>query len=154
MQTFCREYPDVLAARVSGLVLLSTSARRVLLDDEQAAAVAQQLAERGDKTNWAPFPLLRMPWSDLVESVSRFVFGRSPNRVDIARSWAMYDAMDDEYLGRIMEIIETGANDVYVVKTPDGYPVKEILLPAIASVIIEVDIPGRRMSVVVPEGLV
>jgi 16S rRNA processing protein RimM len=61
---------------------------------------------------------------------------------------------DDEYLGRIADIIETGANDVYVVETPKGYPVKEILLPAIASVVIEVDIPGRRMSVVLPEGLV
>ncbi len=61
---------------------------------------------------------------------------------------------DDEYLGEITEIIETGANDVYVVKTPQGYPVKEILLPAIASVVTEVDIPGKRMSVVLPEGLV
>ncbi len=61
---------------------------------------------------------------------------------------------DDEYLGKITEIIETGANDVYVVKTPGGYPVREILLPAIASVVTEVDIPGKRMSVVLPEGLV
>ena len=61
---------------------------------------------------------------------------------------------DDTYLGRVAEIIKTGANDVYVVKTPKGYPVKEILLPAIASVVIDVDIPGRRMRVVLPEGLV
>jgi 16S rRNA processing protein RimM len=60
----------------------------------------------------------------------------------------------NEYLGRITEIIETGANDVYVVKTPDGYPVEEILLPAIASVVIEVDVAGRRMKVVLPEGLI
>lgn len=60
---------------------------------------------------------------------------------------------DDEHLGRITEIIATGANDVYVVKTPDGHPVKEILLPAIASVILEVDVPGRCMRVEVPEGL-
>jgi 16S rRNA processing protein RimM len=61
---------------------------------------------------------------------------------------------DDECLGRITEIIETGANDVYVVRTPEGYPVREILLPAIASVVIEVDVPAGRMSVVLPEGLV
>ena len=61
---------------------------------------------------------------------------------------------DDEYLGRITEIIETGANDVYVVQTPEGYPVEEILLPAIASVVVEVDVPGGRMSVELPEGLV
>ncbi|MCP5029331.1 MAG: alpha/beta hydrolase [Actinomycetia bacterium] len=100
VQTFCRQYPEVLEARVAGLVLLSTSARRVMLADDQAGALARQLAERGDKKNWAPFPLLRLPWSDLVEAATRFVFGRSPNRVDVARAWAMYDAMDDEYLGR------------------------------------------------------
>ncbi len=61
---------------------------------------------------------------------------------------------DDEYLGRITEIIETGANDVYVVRTPEGYPVEEILLPAIASVVIEVDLPAGRMRVVLPEGLI
>lgn len=61
---------------------------------------------------------------------------------------------DDEYLGRVSEIIETGANDVYVVKTPDGAPVEEILLPAIASVVTEIDVAGKRMNVVLPEGLI
>ena len=66
---------------------------------------------------------------------------------------AVYGA-DHEYLGRIVEIIATGANDVYVVKTPDGHPVKEILIPAIASVVMEVDLPGKCMHVVLPEGLI
>jgi 16S rRNA processing protein RimM len=61
---------------------------------------------------------------------------------------------DDEHLGQITDIIATGANDVYVIKTPDGYPVKEILLPAIASVVVKVDIAAQCMSVVLPEGLV
>lgn len=61
---------------------------------------------------------------------------------------------DNEHLGQITEIIETGANDVYVVKTPKGYPVKEILLPAIPSVVLEIDIPGKRMNVAIPEGLI
>lgn len=61
---------------------------------------------------------------------------------------------DNEYLGQITEIIETGANDVYVVKTPESYPVKEILLPALTSVVIEVDIAGKRMRVELPEGLI
>lgn len=50
-------------------------------------------------------------------------------------------------LGRLAQIIETGANDVYVVVGPNG----EILLPAIASVIREVDVAGRRMVVAPPE---
>jgi 16S rRNA processing protein RimM len=61
---------------------------------------------------------------------------------------------DGEHLGRISDIIATGANDVYVVATPEGYPVKEILLPAIASVVLEVDEAGQRMVVELPEGLI
>jgi len=61
---------------------------------------------------------------------------------------------DRQCLGRITDIIATGANDVYVVTTPEGYPVKEILLPAIASVILEVDVAGQKMVVELPEGLI
>jgi 16S rRNA processing protein RimM len=61
---------------------------------------------------------------------------------------------DRECLGRITDVIATGANDVYVVTTPEGYPVKEILLPAIASVILEVDVAGQEMVVQLPEGLI
>ena len=61
---------------------------------------------------------------------------------------------DGEYLGRISDIIATGANDVYVVTTPEGYPVKEILLPAIASVVLEVDQQDQKMIVELPEGLI
>jgi 16S rRNA processing protein RimM len=62
--------------------------------------------------------------------------------------------VDRECLGRITDVIATGANDVYVVTTPEGYPVKEILLPAIASVILEVDVAGQKMVVALPEGLI
>jgi 16S rRNA processing protein RimM len=61
---------------------------------------------------------------------------------------------DRECLGRITDVIATGANDVYVVATPEGYPVAEILLPAIASVILEVDVAGGKMVVELPEGLI
>jgi 16S rRNA processing protein RimM len=47
-------------------------------------------------------------------------------------------------VGRLEEIIVTGANDVYVVRQPDG---KELLLPAIKDVVIEVDRESRRMFV-------
>lgn len=46
-------------------------------------------------------------------------------------------------LGRLSEIIETGANDVYVVRGPAG----ELLLPAIEAVIREVDPEEGRMIV-------
>ncbi|HEY3345363.1 MAG TPA: ribosome maturation factor RimM [Anaerolineaceae bacterium] len=47
-------------------------------------------------------------------------------------------------LGVLEQILETGANDVYVVKPEDG---PEVLLPAIESVILSVDLQNRRMTV-------
>ena len=46
-------------------------------------------------------------------------------------------------LGRVEEILSTGANDVFIVRGPAG----EILLPAIDDVVREVDLEGRRMVV-------
>lgn len=57
---------------------------------------------------------------------------------------------DDRLLGTITDVLETGSNDVYVVKNSDE---KELLLPAIKSVIEKIDIEGKRMQVRVPEGL-
>ena len=65
---------------------------------------------------------------------------------------AVYTA-EDEHIGHIADIIPTGANDVYVVKTLHGHATDDILLPAIASVIIEVDVESQRMRVNIPDGL-
>ena len=56
---------------------------------------------------------------------------------------------DGTLLGKVTEIINTGANDVFVVVGPDG----ELLLPAIESVILEIDLDADRMVVHVLEGL-
>lgn len=57
---------------------------------------------------------------------------------------------NENVLGELVEILETGANDVYVIKDANG---RELLLPAIPSVILELD-PGRRlMRVHLLEGL-
>ena len=53
-------------------------------------------------------------------------------------------------LGELVEIIETGANNVYVVRNESG---TELLLPAIPSVILEMDTERRLMRVHVLEGL-
>ena len=55
----------------------------------------------------------------------------------------------DEYLGRIDSIFPTGSNDVYVVKDKQ----KEILIPALESVVIDIDLEHKRMRVDLPEGL-
>ena len=51
-------------------------------------------------------------------------------------------------VGTLSEILETGANDVYVVKSAEG---KEICLPAIPSCILSVDTKAGRMTVRLPE---
>ena len=56
-------------------------------------------------------------------------------------------------LGHVREIIATGANDVYVVQADGEDQTGEILVPAIATVVIEIDVQRRRMVVALPEGL-
>ncbi len=53
-------------------------------------------------------------------------------------------------LGEVQDVLQTGANDVYVVKTTDG---KEVLLPAIKECVLNVDMNERVMSVHIMEGL-
>jgi 16S rRNA processing protein RimM len=53
-------------------------------------------------------------------------------------------------LGRVNEVLRTGSNDVYVVRTG----ARELLLPAIDEVIREVDLPNRRLVVHLIPGLV
>jgi 16S rRNA processing protein RimM len=56
---------------------------------------------------------------------------------------------DNAYIGRVTSIMPTGSNDVYVVQDED----KEILVPALESVITDIDFMGKRMTVDLPEGL-
>lgn len=53
-------------------------------------------------------------------------------------------------VGRLKDVLETGANDVYIVETPEG---KEILLPAIKDCILKVDIEAGKMTVHIMDGL-
>jgi len=58
---------------------------------------------------------------------------------------------NDNPLGILAEILETGANDVYIVKDDSG---KELLLPAIPSVILDLDAGRRLIRVHVLDGLI
>jgi 16S rRNA processing protein RimM len=57
---------------------------------------------------------------------------------------------DEEYLGDVVEILETGANEVFIVQSDQG----EILLPAIADVVRWIDLEENRMVVELMEGLI
>ncbi|MEW5909307.1 MAG: ribosome maturation factor RimM [Thermodesulfobacteriota bacterium] len=60
---------------------------------------------------------------------------------------------NDECLGQIDSIIQTGSNDVYVVRNIGKERDQELLIPAIESVITSVDIEQGILRVTLPEGL-
>jgi 16S rRNA processing protein RimM len=57
-----------------------------------------------------------------------------------------------ERLGEVVEILYTGANEVYIVHSAVA-GTRELLIPAIEDVIREIDLAGGRIIVELPEGL-
>ncbi|MBI3810698.1 MAG: 16S rRNA processing protein RimM [Nitrospirae bacterium] len=98
---------------------------------------------------------------ETIEQVERFVGGtvRIPRSevVNLPKdSYFRHDLLglkvyleDGRYLGEIQEILPTGGNDVLVVR--DGE--RERLIPAIKSVVSEVDLPRKRMVLRLMKGL-
>jgi len=60
--------------------------------------------------------------------------------------------VSEELLGQVVEIIYTPANDVYVVHDT-ATSGREILIPAIEDVVLQVDLEAGRLLVDLPEGL-
>lgn len=56
----------------------------------------------------------------------------------------------EKFLGTLMSVLQTGANDVYIIEDSEG---KELLLPAIPDVVLKVDLENKRMVVRLLEGL-
>ena len=63
------------------------------------------------------------------------------------------DVYTDEgaLLGKIIDIYNTGANDIYTVKNLEG---KEVLLPAIKEVVKQVDLQNEKIIVHILKGLI
>ena len=59
----------------------------------------------------------------------------------------VYDEEDNE-LGSVENVLRTGSNDVYAVRSEDG---RELLIPALRAVVQSIDLPGGRMTVRLPE---
>lgn len=56
-------------------------------------------------------------------------------------------------LGRLDGVIPTGSNDVYVVKGKINGRSRELLIPAIGDVVLNIDLESKTMIVDLPEGL-
>ena len=59
----------------------------------------------------------------------------------------VYDEEDNE-LSSVENVLRTGSNDVYAVRSEDG---RELLIPALRAVVQSIDVPGGRMTVRLPE---
>lgn len=57
---------------------------------------------------------------------------------------------EEKPLGILKDVLETGANDVYVISLSDG---RELLLPAIKQCVLKVDLEAGRMQVHLLDGL-
>ena len=55
-----------------------------------------------------------------------------------------------EKFGVLKDVMETGANDVYIVETEDG---KEVLIPAIHECVLDIDVEENRMEIHLMDGL-
>ncbi|MHA8138456.1 ribosome maturation factor RimM [Lactobacillaceae bacterium Scapto_B20] len=62
---------------------------------------------------------------------------------------SVYD-LDNNYLGKVTDIMDTAANDVWVVTQDNN---KELLLPKIKQVIKKVDLKNQRVDIDLLEGL-
>lgn len=60
------------------------------------------------------------------------------------------EAEDGKELGILKDVMETGANDVYIVTSPDG---KELLFPAIKECVLSVDVENQLIVVHIMPGL-
>jgi len=57
---------------------------------------------------------------------------------------------EDEEIGTVKDVLQTGANDVYIVKTPDN---EEVLIPVIPSCVLDIDTENKLVKVHMLDGL-
>ena len=84
--------------------------------------------------------------------VDREIFGELPEGVYYIADLIGLEVYteNNEYLGKVDDIFNTGSNDVYVVKADDG---KQKLLPGIDEVIKKIDLEANKIIVNLIKGL-
>ncbi len=108
------------------------------------------------------FAILKFKGLDDINEVERFrqksLYVTRKNAVRLNRDeYFIADliglsVLDEEgkILGTVKDVMETGANDVYIIDMTDG---RELLLPAIKQCILQVDVENGFMKVHVLDGL-
>ncbi len=62
--------------------------------------------------------------------------------------------MDGKYIGKVESIFPTGSNDIYIVKNSTKAADSEMLIPALESVVLSIDLKNKKMHVDLPESLI
>ena len=57
---------------------------------------------------------------------------------------------EDKIIGTLRDVMETGANDVYIIDMTDG---REVLIPAIKECVLQVDLEAGKMQIHLMDGL-
>ena len=108
------------------------------------------------------FVILKFKGIDNINDVEKYrkseLFVSRKNAVRLSRDeYFIADLMglcikdeDGTDIGVLREVMETGANDVYIIDLKDG---REILLPAIKQCVLEVDVEAGFMRIHILEGL-
>lgn len=60
---------------------------------------------------------------------------------------------DGKEFGTLNDVLETGANDVYVIQTVEAFGGKEVLVPAIKECIVDIDVEKQVISIHLMDGL-
>ena len=85
-----------------------------------------------------------------VDKSERVELSENEFWTDDLKGMKVLDSETGEELGKLEEIMETGSNDVYLIRTADG-SLKP--LPAIRTAVQRVDVGSKTLYASVPEGL-
>ncbi len=130
-------------------IILDTGKERLNLEIESVKFVKQ-------------FAVLKFKGYDNINDVEKFrqksLLVARENAVRLKRDeYFIADLMglkvldeEEQEIGVLRQVIETGANDVYVIDMKDG---RELLLPAIKQCVLEVDVEAGFIKIHILEGL-
>lgn len=131
-------------------VILDTGKGDVLLDIESVKFLKK-------------FVVLKFKGMDTPEEMEKFrqksLYVTRDNAVRLSKDeYFIADLMgmqvtdeNGESVGVLREVLETGANDVYIIDMNDG---KELLLPAIKECVLNVDVEAGEMRIHILDGLI
>lgn len=131
-------------------VILDTGKGDILLDIESVKFLKK-------------FVVLKFKGMDTPEEMEKFrqksIYVTRDNAVRLSKDeYFIADLMgmqvtdeNGESVGVLREVLETGANDVYIIDMNDG---KELLLPAIKECVLNVDVEAGEMRIHILDGLI